>query len=389
MTPETLSEGISRLVSVNPLFSEKNLKVIVIANEKAGGFTQVKQSQKNAGILAAALERAASKQAVTKNTESRLIITEGQGHAIQLVADIAESALSDKDSFYLIVTAGGDGTSSEVQNGLFKFAHESEEKKNLVMNRMAVLRLPIGTGNDGTDGHTFSEAVELLEESLHFANARAIKMSVAGNPTKEQIAEAGKDPAEYGDTETPAPWYAFNVAGIGLDAFVCWKANIMKAKHPGDSYKLMLDFATLNYNKTFPPEDAVLKIYKDDELLESVNTSFEILVFGVSGHRMFGGGKQILPEENNIAYVKKLDVMTMVMNSRKFEDGSYTSTNLASCFKGNRITVEYAHPILCEMDGETHLLLKENFPVSLELTDPCVQVIESDSLIYDKGTVRK
>jgi len=389
LSPENLCEGISKLMSVNPVFTDKNVKIIVIANQFAGGFTQAKQSEKNKKLLDEALLKQEGKNSVTKSLETELLITEKSGHAIELAAEIAEKVKKEKDVLTVIVTAGGDGTSLEVQTGLTKWANESEKNKAVVRDKIAVFRLPLGTGNDGTDGHVFEESLDMLESSLHFANARAVKFSLSGEASAETIKESGKDPADYGNAEDKGPWFAFNVAGIGLDAFVCWKTNEVKSKHPGNHYQLMVDFATLNYNKSFPPEPAVVEFYNGEELLGKIESAFEMMTFGVSGHRTFGGGKMIFPVEENAAFIRKLDVLTMVAKNGKFSDGSYVDTGLAQTYRATKVVLNYEHPVLCELDGETHLLLKENYPVTMELTDPLIQVLERDDLSWSRGTERK
>lgn len=390
MTPQILVDGISKLVSVNPLFKGKTVKLFVIANEKAGGFTQTKEAEKNKVQLDKILCSVQDREVQVSSITADLCGTKKPCHGIELATEIASRTnVENKDELTLIIAAGGDGTSLEVQTGLTKWANESPENMAVVQNKIAIFRLPLGTGNDGTDGHTFEESLNVLTLPLHFANARAIKLSVSGEVTEEGIKEAGKNPADYGNADDKAPWYSFNVAGIGLDAFVCWKTNEEKAKHPGNHYSIMVDFATLNYNKAFPPENAEIKIYNGDELIDTMNTAFEMLTFGVSGHRTFGGGKKIFPVDDNVACIRKLDVMTMVLQNKKFYDGSYIKTDLAQTCQATRMVVNYDHPVLCELDGETHLLMKENFPVTLELTEPCIQVLERDDLEWSRGAERK
>lgn len=387
LTPLILCEGVTKMFSVNSLFAGKKLSIIVVANEKAGGFTQEKQSEKNLKTLKEFEDLVKEKAVVTESIKSEVIITKKIGHGKEIAEEIATNA--SEEELTVIVSAGGDGTSLEIQTGLTKWALKSEVNKKKVQDKIAVFRMPLGTGNDGTDGHTLDESLKILSESIHFANARAVKFSVNGEVTENGIKASCKNPAEYGNVEDKAPWYSFNAAGIGLDAFVCWKTNEEKTKHPGNHYQLMVDFATLNYNKAFPPEDAEIRLYKDDELLDTINSAFEMCVFGVSGHRTFGSGKKIFPVEENVAIVRKLDVMTMVLKNGKFTDGSYISTNLAQTYQADKVVVDYKYPVLCELDGETHLLLEENFPVTMELTEPCIQVIESDSQSSYRGAVKK
>ena len=387
LTPNDLCEGLKNLFQVNPIFAGKKLHVFVIANERAGGFTQVKQSEKNRQILKKILDSVHNKEVAAQSVTLELLVTKSSGHGKLLAVEIAKKA--SKDFLTVIVSAGGDGTSLEVQTGLTKWALESEKNRDTVMNDILVYRLPLGTGNDGTDGHTFEESLGRLTKPLHFANAKAVKFSVNSEVSENGIKSAGMNPADYGDVTEKSPWYAFNIAGLGLDAFVCWKTNQEKTKHPGNYYQLMVDFATLNYNKLFPPEKAEIQIFDGDKLLEKVDSPFEMLTFGVSGHRTFGSGKKIFPADENAAVIGKLDVIKMVKNSPKFNDGSYIKTNIAKTYCATKMILNYEHPVLCELDGETHLLLKENFPITLELTEPCIQVLECDDLEYGRGTVKK
>lgn len=389
LTPQDLYNGLIKIFLTHELLKDKDVNLCVIANEKAGGFTQEKQSEKNLSILKQYVAIAENKALLPHSMNSELFITLKINHAEELSYEIASKASANKDALTLIVTAGGDGTSSEAQTGLLKWALLSEENAKKVRENIVIYRLPLGTGNDGTDEHNFEDSLKLLNEPLHFANERAVKVSVSGEVSENTIKGSGKNPADYGNVENKSPWYSFNVAGLGLDAFVCYKANDEKSKHPGNVYQLMVDFATLNYNKAFPPEDAEITIYNGDEKIDELKQSFEMITFGTSGHRCFGSGKKILPVEENLAVVRKLDVMTMVLKNGKFTDGSYINTDLAKTYKATKYVINYDHPILCEIDGETHLLMKENFPVTFELTEPLVQIFEADSINYDHGAVRK
>jgi len=389
LTPKNLCEGLAKLFETNPIFTGKKLSIFVIANEKAGGFTQTKQSEKNKACLDKILENVKDKTVVAAEVSCELLATQKPSHGIELAREYAAKVQPEKDALTVFVSAGGDGTSLEVQTGLTKWALESEANKKIVQDSIVVFRLPLGTGNDGTDGHTFEESLTILTKDLHFANARAIRVSVSGEVTEDTIKEAGKNPADYGNVEDKSPWYAFNISSIGLSAFVCWKTNEAKAKHPGNHYQLMVDFATLNYNNSFPPEPAEIKFYNGDELKATVNSAFEMITFGVSGHRTFGGGKKIFPVDENAAFVRKLDVLTMVAKNGKFTDGSYIKTDLAQTHKVTKVVLNYDKPVICECDGETHLLLKENYPVTLELTEPMIQVLELDELAWSRGTERK
>jgi hypothetical protein len=45
-------------------------------------------------------------------------------------------------------------------------------------------------------------------------------------------------------------------------------------------------------------------------------------------------------------------------------------------FNAHRVEISGEHPILAQMDGETVLLQKEDFPVLIELTEPLIPVLK-------------
>lgn len=392
LTPNDVLDGITKIIIVNPLFKGMNLNVTLIANEYAGSFTQKRKSVKQKLLLQDAVEKSSAKESVVKSVTKKLMITQYSGHGEKLTYEIIDGIVEkkNKDEFNLIVTAGGDGTSLEVQTALFKSAQKSKALNKIIMDDVAILRLPLGTGCDGTDGHTFEQTIELLENPIHFANARAVKVWHEGQPTKEDFERAGKNPANYGNEYILTPWYAFNMAGAGVDAYVCYATNRMKAKIPGNSYSLWVDLSSLFYDKSFPAAIANMKIYdEDDNLVEELNQKFEMLVLASSGHRFFGGGKNILPDDGNLGIVRRLSPFELAVHNRQVNDGRYTQTGIGKTYKAHKIVIDYDESLLVELDGETHLLVKESFPLIMEVTEPCIQVLESDSLEWDKGTVRK
>lgn len=374
LTVKDVADSVSAIVSVNPLFRGKNLTVTVIANEKAGGFTQKKKSKLHKILFEQAKNRSEKKEKQVLSVENRVYITEYSGHGEELAnAEVAQSLAAQKDdSFHMIVAAGGDGTSLEVQTGLYKAALSSEVKKNAVMNNIAVFRLPLGTGNDGTDGRTVEESLAILEGPNHFALSKVITMNT--NP-------------DAGEKE----WYSFNIASIGIDAFVVYKTNQMKSKIPGDSYHLWVNLSALQYNSLYPPKNAVIEMFDENgtKIDESVQ-KFEMCVFGVSGHRCYGGGHNILPTDHNVVIPPKCSSAEMAVINHKFVDGSFIKMKkFEKQYTASKIKVHYEHEIFCQLDGEHHLLKKEHFPIEMKLSDPVIQIIESDSQTVDKGAVRK
>jgi len=126
-----------------------------------------------------------------------LVVTEGVGHAISLAK---EAALQ---KFDVVVSAGGDGTSNEVLNGLMQARKAGA--KNIVMGV-----IPVGRGND----FAFSMGVPIpLEDAI------------------QALAKGEKHPLDVGivyGEKFPDGRYFGNGVGIGFDAVVGFIAARMK-----------------------------------------------------------------------------------------------------------------------------------------------------------------
>lgn len=373
LTVQDVADSVAAITSVNPLFKGKDLFITLIANEKAGGFTQKSKSGKNKVIFQKAKERALAKEVQVKSVQTKIFLTEYPRHAEELTAaEVAQYlAIKNENAFHLIVACGGDGTSLEVQTGLYKASLSSPQKKDAVMNSIAVFRLPMGTGNDGTDGRTVEESLAILEGPNHFALSKVV--TVKSNPAA-------------GENE----WYSFNIASIGLDAYVVYKTNQMKSKIPGNSYHIWVNLSALGYNRSFPPKPARFEIFDaNGNKTDDFEQSFELMVFGLSGNRCYGGGHHILPNTNNICVIRQVSSLEIAHYNKYFIDGSFVNTDIGKLFTASKAVIHYDHDIFCQLDGEEHLLTKAHFPLEMSLSEPVIQIIESDDLTVDKGAVRK
>jgi hypothetical protein len=77
-----------------------------------------------------------------------------------------------------------------VQEALYKEAQTDPQKKNAVMNKITLLRLPLGTGNDGTDGHSIPELFDILKSQLVYVNAPALKVYPEKMPSEAEIVDS-------------------------------------------------------------------------------------------------------------------------------------------------------------------------------------------------------
>jgi diacylglycerol kinase family enzyme len=354
MRPIDLQVALERLVSRCPAFSGESLAVDIIANPQAGGFTRPKYAKRRLAELKA-LELEAQALPVREGAVAvRLFLTERSGHAADIARGIVEDVKRDASGARrIIVTAGGDGTSLETASVLVNLPGE-------LKSRIALLRLPFGTGNDGSEGRDLTVALGRFLGRLRQAERRALR--VIPNPA------GGK-----------SPLYSFNIASVGADAFICRMTNRLKTLFPGDSYKFWVDFSSVFYDRIWPPAPLSAKAC-DAKGNEVASFDRECLLFalGVSGHRTYGSGQRILPDDDNACAVyqmpllKKLDFKERITSGRHrgFED-------FVRLFAAERVVLDYKAGILLQRDGEVDELGPADFPLTMELTEPLYNVIET------------
>jgi len=337
------------------------LRWTIIANPKAGGFTINSRWKKHKAAIDAAVEKTRNtllrKSACPLNPSpdnNGLILTARPGDAYEIAQYLLKTAEKEKKSFLLIITAGGDGTSLEVMQALY-------QAKPAIRNKSAILRLPMGTGNDGADARKLEDALEFLIKPVHVETQCGLKLSTA----------SGKQWKEG------QPFLAFNILSVGLDAFVTHMTNRMKGKLPGDSYKLWVDIAALLYDRVYKVGPMEVKAYDDNgKEIKSFQEKVLLCAMGASGHRSYGSNNMILPDDRNVCVVKQMSLFRKIALKGLFITGKHIDKDESILFNARRIIFSGLHPILAQMDGETTLLEKTDFPAVIELTAPVIPVLK-------------
>lgn len=382
LTPQDIAECICALISRNKLWNGKKVHVNFIVNKTAGCFTNSHKSEKYKTLYSKTLKECQNQSQCVTSIAYNIFSTEYAGHAKDLAKAVVTQlvATDESDSENLIVTAGGDGTSLEVQTALYKCALEGPKQHEVITKKLTILRLPLGTGNDGTDGHSVEENIELLKGGLTFTNAKAIKVYPENELTEEMIRSSSykKKPEKYQNMENLLPpWYTFNIASMGLDAYVVYMTNSVKQKLPGNFYHLCVPLSGFVYDKDFPTGTATIEMFDSDgNKTGEIITPITLMAFGASGYRVYGGGHKILPNEHNLCICPKVSLLTLIKENHRFVDGSFVGTNLASLHTAEKIRVSYDKPILMQCDGETVMLSPAHFPLIMERTEPCLRVLQ-------------
>ncbi|HOM24260.1 MAG TPA: diacylglycerol kinase family protein [Termitinemataceae bacterium] len=374
-----------------PLFPERPLYWTIIANPKAGGFTIGSRWREHQRALKEYCTKIASwpvrpvpggpsrtaREADRGNGSLGalgLVPTTEGGHACRIVNTLLDEATAAIDAaqarqeappFFLILTAGGDGTSLEALTSLFYGPPQ-------VVQHMAIVRLPMGTGNDGADAPTMAATLAHLVNARERVFQRAVTMRLSSSK---------------------GPFVAFNILSVGLDAFVTHMTNKMKGHLPGDSYKFWVDVATLFYECWYPvrpmrievlagkeapgPEDASVAkgLSPGSDVPTVLEGPFLLAALGVSGRRTYGGGIPILPDERNFLAIEQMGLLKKLKLKGLFTTGQHGNRPEAHFFTTEGVRIYYNTPILAQMDGESVLLEPGDFPITLELSPPRIPVL--------------
>jgi len=330
------------------------LHCLIIVNPAAGGFVIKKRWERRVKILKEYQKKARANPKRQMHKNMIISLTEGKGSAVEITKSFVSRAEKDHVPFYLIISAGGDGTHLEIMLTLYDVpAH--------IRRSIAVLKLPMGTGNDGSDGVHLNQALDLLIKPTHIEYASAVQLI-----TKHE-----------GSSKWKGPFLAFNIVSIGLDAFVSQMTNTMKEKFPGDSYRFWVDVATLSYERKYKVDYIDIKAFDDkNNEIASFSEKFLLFAMGVSGRRTYGSQQHILPDDRNVCGVKQMSFLNKLSLKGQFARGKHIKSPKAILLNAHRLEITCRQPILAQMDGEAVLLQPDDFPAIMEITPPVIPLLK-------------
>jgi len=330
------------------------LRCMIVLNPKAGGFFDKSKWEAHVKILKKYQQKAQDnpKRQIYKNV--LLNLTEGKGSAAEITKSFIGRAEKDSIPFYFIISAGGDGTHKEVMHSLF--TAPDHIRKNI-----AVLRLPMGTGNDGADSPTLAGALDLLLNPTHVEFAPAVQMITTQSGALSWKKEK---------------FFAFNILSVGLDAFVTHMTNVRKGKL-GSGYKFWIDMAALSYENKYKVDYFDVRAFDgNDKEVMSFREKLLLLAMGVSGKRTYGSQQHIIPDDRNVCGIKKIPFLRKLKIKNQVAKGKHTKNRDVLLFNAYRLEVKYNQPILAQMDGETVLLQPNDFPLVMTLTPPVIPLLK-------------
>jgi YegS/Rv2252/BmrU family lipid kinase len=260
-----------------------------------------------------------------ENFNMKIVFTEKQFHAIDLVKNAIE-----EEGFKKVLVVGGDGTLNEAVNGVFK-------QKKFKTREIILGIITVGTGNDWGRMYEMPESykkqVKLLRKGYTF------------------LQDVGEVDYRYAIDEEKR--YFINIAGMGYDALVAQKTNLMKQKGKGGALAYLINLVT----GLFQYKNTHLDIVADGEMIFSGN----VFSMSIGICKYNGGGMMQLPDAIpddglfDITVIKKTTKFRIVSNIKNLFDGSFVKMPEVEQYTGQMITINSKPPqkLYLETDGES------------------------------------
>ncbi|MCA9943926.1 MAG: diacylglycerol kinase family lipid kinase [Anaerolineales bacterium] len=250
-----------------------------------------------------------------------LVQTESPGHARELARQAAD------DGYDLVVAAGGDGTISDVVNGLVRGSK--------AVTKLGII--PIGSGNDLAWSLKIPTKVETAVQKLF-----------TGTPITIDLARIEDDQGRFRIVD--------NNVGIGFDAVVVIATENITRIHGF----LMYLTAVLRTIATYSQMPKVTA-YFDEEKIEQ---TIMMITFGVGPRG--GGGFLLTPDAKqhddlvDTLTANKMGRLSMIGLLLKVFSGSHVRSKRVTMRKSKQIRVRADRPLPIHTDGEMFAYPQDN-----------------------------
>lgn len=255
----------------------------------------------------------------------------------------------------IVVSLGGDGT----HNHCLRAGMEVSEG-------ISFLRVPLGSGNDAGATASLKEFLAALHHPLRERPIPAVRVFRNGR-------------------ENGTPEAAFNIASVGIDAFITAMHDKWRAILPGNTYRLLVNLAVLRYERLVnlgpsrlklsrsPGERSDATAHVDDGMKTRI-----LIAMGVSGNRTYGDHMRVLPGEENVCVLGTASLRDKFRMKRLFYAGRHVDEDITTMHSAKGIEIEYDGPMPLQMDGEAMWLQREDFPLRMEIRTDAVSIIDPE-----------
>lgn len=259
------------------------------------------------------------------NLEMDIFFTERKFHGIQIV-----QSLIDEKGYQKVIAVGGDGTLNEVVNGIFK-------QKRFKTKEVVIGMITVGTGNDWARMYDMPESYK-----------KQVALITKGHTFLQDVGKVN-----YLYSEDLENRYFVNVAGMGYDALVAQKTNLMKEKGRGGPVAYLVNLVS----GLFQYKSTSLKIVADGQNV----FSGKVFSMSIGICKYNGGGMMQLPNAIaddglfDITIIRKTTKLRIVSNIKNLYDGSFVNMPEVSLFTGKKITItsQPSNKLYLETDGES------------------------------------
>lgn len=341
------ADGISRLPRYAPPAPQSPpLRVDVIVNPTSGFFKHKAPLRRIVADLDRRLD-ALEKRFPGRKAESETVhFTEYAGHAHRIVEGLLEKeARAPAGGERFLISCGGDGNHYEICTSLVEAAPA-------VLDRIKLLRLPMGTGNDVTEAATIEEACGMILGGAGSVKTGALRVEAPGLPVL----------------------YSFNIASIGIDAFVVEITNRLKKVMPG-AYKALVDVGSLFYERTIRPKPMNIALRHAVGTTELRGILPSIVVMGISGHRTYGGHVPVLCDDRNVCIVEHLGLLGLLRSKKLIFEARHGELPETRFYTADRMELESEGNLVMQLDGEVFRLSPANYPLTMSLLEPRIRVL--------------
>lgn len=246
----------------------------------------------------------------------------------------------------IVVTLGGDGTHNHC---LAAGVGEPD--------RFSFLRIPLGSGNDATTTASLEEFLSSLKDPLHEQWIPAVEI--------------------VSQEETRRPLFAFNIASVGIDAFITAMHDRWRGILPGNTYRLLVNLAVLRYERIVDLRACRLTILDRDGTLHDAGEAVRTLIaFGATGHRTYGDHMNVLPGEENLCVMGNAGLRDKLRMKRLFFRGEHIDDPISTMYRAQELRIEYDGRLPLQMDGETIWLEPSSFPIRMRVRERAVRTVD-------------